>query len=146
MATPSVHSRPGWYRVVAFAFLLWNLFGLWSLYAQASMTAAQLAALPAAQQTLYRAMPAWLWGVYGVAVVAGTLGALLWVVGRRGALPLFWISLLAIVVQFGYSLFPGGAIELLGPAQALPLPIIIVVAALLQLWFARWGIRRGWLV
>ena len=143
MAMPA--SRPAWSRLAAVAFLSWNLLGLWSLHAQAAMTPLQLAALPERQRTLFEAMPAWAWGVYGIAVVSGALGALLLLVGRGAALPLFWISLLAIVVQFGYSLFPGRALELLGPAQALPMPLLITVVALLQLWTARRGVVRGWL-
>ncbi len=80
-----------------------------------------------------------------MAVVAGTLGSLLLLMRRRLALPLFWISLVAVVVLFGYCLFPGRMLEVLGPAQSLPMPILVTVVALLLVWFARRSIARGWI-
>lgn len=143
-AMPSA-TVPGWFRVVSVLLLLWNLFGVWSLYSQYSMTAEMIAALPDAQRAMWNAMPGWLWAAYAVAVGAGTLGALLLLLRRRAAVPLFWLSLVAVVVQFGYVLFPAGGLSLLGPAQALPMPIVIVAVAALALWLALRARRRGWI-
>lgn len=141
----SVVKRPGWFWGLAVLALLWNLFGLAMFYMQYTMTPEQLAQLPEAQRSLQEGFPAWLWVLYGVAVVAGTLGSILLLMGRRFALPVFWVSLVAVVVQFGYCLFPGGMIEVLGPAQALPMPIVVIAVAALLVWFARRAIARGWL-
>lgn len=141
----SVVKRPGWFWGVAVLALLWNLFGLAMFTLQYTMTPEQLAQLPEAQRRLQEGFPAWLWVLYGVAVVAGTLGSILLLMGRRLALPVFWVSLVAVVVQFGYCLFPGGMIELLGPAQALPMPIVVIAVAALLVWFARRAVARGWL-
>ena len=144
MNTTPTAARPGWFRIVAVLLLLWNLFGLWMFWSQYTMSPAQLAALPEAQRGLFEAMPAWAWVAYGVAVVSGSLGALLLLLGRRLALPLFWISLLAVIVQFAQAFGPGGAVQALGAAAALPVPITIVLIAILQIWLARKGIARGW--
>ena len=137
--------RPTWFWIVAALALLWNLFGVAMAWMQYSMTPDQLAQLPEAQRALHEAMPGWLWAVDGVAVVAGTLGSLLLLMGKRLALPVFWVSLVAVVVLFGYCLFPGRMLEVLGAAQALPMPILITVIALLLVWFARKSIARGWI-
>ena len=137
--------RPTWFWIVAVLALLWNLFGVAMAWMQYSMTPDQLAQLPEAQRTLHEAMPGWLWAVDGVAVVAGTLGSLLLLMGKRLALPVFWVSLVAVVVLFGYCLFPGRMLEVLGAAQALPMPILVTVIALLLVWFARRSIVRGWI-
>ena len=138
--------RPTWFWIVAALALLWNLFGVAMAWMQYSMTPDQLAQLPEAQRTLHEAMPGWLWAVDGVAVVAGTLGSLLLLMGKRLALPVFWVSLVAVVVLFGYCLFSGRMLEVLGAAQALPMPILVTVIALLLVWFARRSIARGWIV
>lgn len=145
MSTLSVSARPGWFRIAAFLFLLWNLFGIYMFYSQYTMTPAQIAALTPAQQTLWNGMPAWMWVVYGVAVSSGALGALMLLLNKRLALPLFWVSLVAIVVQFAQAFFPGGAVELMGPAMALPMPACIAAVAALQVWVARKAIARGWI-
>lgn len=137
--------RPAWFWIVAVLALLWNLSGLAMAWMQYSMTPDQLAQLPEAQRTVHEAMPGWLWAVDFVAVVAGTLGAIGLLMGKRLALPVFWLSLVAVVVLFGYCLFPGRMIELLGAAQALPMPILVTAIALFLVWFARKAIARGWL-
>lgn len=141
----SAMKRPAWFWVVAVLALLWNLFGLAMAWMQYSMTPDQLAQLPEAQRAVYAAFPGWLWVVDFVAVIAGTLGAVLLLAGRRLALPAFWVSLVAVVVMFGYSLFPGRMIELLGAAQALPMPVLVTLVAALLVWFARKAAARGWI-
>jgi hypothetical protein len=140
-----VMKRPAWFWVVAALALLWNLFGLAMFWMQYSMTPEQLAQLPEAQRTLHEAMPGWLWVVDGIAVVAGTLGSLLLLLKKRLALPVLQVSLVAVVVLFGYCLFPGRMLEVLGAAQALPMPILVTVVAMLLVWFARKAVARGWL-
>lgn len=145
MNTASAAPRPGSFRVVAIVLLLWNLFGVYMFHMQYNMPPDAIAALPDGQRTLWENMPSWMWGVYGVAVVSGALGALLLLLGKRAALPLFWVSLVAIVVQFAQVFFPGGALELLGPAMALPMPALIALVALFQVWYTRRARGRGWL-
>jgi hypothetical protein len=141
----SVMKRPGWFRAVAVLALLWNLFGLVLFYLQYTMTPEQLAQLPEAQRSLQEGFPDWLWALYAVAVLAGTLGSILLLMGKRLALPVLWVSLLAVLVQFGYSLFPGRMIEVLGVAQAVSMPILVTLVAALLVWLARRGVARGWL-
>lgn len=143
--TPST-AVPGWFRIAAIVLLVWNLFGVWSLWAQYSMTPEALAALPQPQQQVWAAMPSWLWVVYALAGITGVVGALLLLLRRRSALQAFRVSLVAVLTQFGYVLFLAGALRILGPAQALPMPVLIILVAIYQLWLARRGIARGWLV
>ena len=141
----SAVKRPAWFWVVAVLALLWNLVGVAMAWMQYSMTPEQLAQLPEAQRSLHQAMPGWLWAVDFVAVLAGVLGSLLLLMGKRLASPVLWLSLVAVVVLFGYCLFPGRMLEVLGAAQALPMPVLVTVIAVLLVWFARRSIARGWL-
>lgn len=145
MNARSSSPAPGWFRIVAILLLLWNLFGIWSLWSQYTMTPEAIAALPDAQRTVWQAMPSWLWIAYALGVGGGTLGALLLLLRKRAASALFLLSLVAVVVQFGYVLFPAGGLATLGAAQALPMPLTIIAVAVFQLWLARRGSARGWL-
>jgi hypothetical protein len=145
MNAPLVAKPPAWFWIVAVLALLWNLFGLAMFYMQYTASPEQLAQLPEAQRNLQEALPGWVWVVNGIATIAGTLGALLLLVRKRLALPVFWVSLIAVLVLFGYCLFPGRMLEVMGAAQALPMPIVVTVVAALLVWFARKAIARGWI-
>jgi len=142
---PSMVRQPAWFWLVAVLALLWNLFGLAMFWFSVTMTPEQLAQLPQAQREVTEGYPAWLWGVHGVAVVTGSLGSLLLLLRRKVALAVFWVSLLAVLALFAYALFPGRMLELMGPAQALPMPLAVIVVAVLLVWFSRRAIARGWI-
>jgi hypothetical protein len=78
-------------------------------------------------------------------VFSGLIGAIGLLLRKRWATTYFLVSLIAIVVQFGYTLFVMDAIALLGPAMALPFPIVIAAFAVFLLWFARYARRHGWI-
>jgi hypothetical protein len=86
-----------------------------------------------------------MWIIYGVAVVSGALGAGMLLLNKRAAWPLFVVSLLAIVVQFAQAFLPGGAVQVLGAGAALPMPAVITLVGVLQVWLSRKAIARGWI-
>lgn len=137
--------RPGWFWIVAILALLWNLAGLAMFWMELQMTPEQLAQLPEGQRAVHEAMPKWIWGVDALAVVAGTLGSILLLTGRKLALPVYWVSLVAVVVLFGYCFVVADMIALVGLAQAVTMPLLVTVIAALLVWFARRSIARGWL-
>ena len=137
--------RPRWYRVAAIAALLWNLLGVAMFLLHYTMSAEALAALPAEQQALFEAMPGWTWVAYAVATIGGALGALMLVMRRRAATWLLTLSLAGVVAQFLWQAVLSEAVPLLGAAQALTLPAVLVVVAALVCWFAWRADARGWL-
>ncbi len=136
---------PRWYWVVAILALLWMLFGVAAWCMDLMMDPAALAQMPEAQQQLYADRPQWLFVVYGVAIFSGLLGTIGLLLRKRWATSLFLLSLLAIVVQFGYTFAAMHAIEVLGAAQALPFPILIFAIGLGLWWFSGYAGKRGWL-
>ena len=90
---------PTAFTAAAVAALLWNLAGLAAIAADLSLSAADIAALPPAQQALYQARPAWAVAGSCLAVLAGSLGSLLLVLRRRQALPVLWASLAGVALQ-----------------------------------------------
>ena len=108
-------------RVIALTALLWNLFGLLVFVLRVAVTPEQAALLPPEQQMLDAALPTWVNGVFGLAVIAGIAGSIALLIARRWAPPMLRVSLLAAVVQTlaSYALAPVWAVS--GMAGAEPM-------------------------
>ncbi|MCW4456575.1 hypothetical protein OK348_17495 [Flavobacterium sp. MXW15] len=135
---------PRRHGVIATLILLWNVLGLTMFWLQLGMSPEAVAALPAPQRAVYEATPALVNIAFGVAVVAGLLGALGLLLRRGWALPCFVLSLLAVLVQIGTTYAATPAWEAYGPA-GLVMPVVLVVVGLLQIRYARNARVRGWL-
>jgi hypothetical protein len=96
------------------------------------------------QRRLVASTPAWVTGVYAVAVFSGLAGALGLVLRRRWATALLVLSLVAATLQFGWVILFSDALQLLGGSAAI-LPIAIMLVAALLVAFARSADRSGWL-
>ncbi len=132
-------------RWVAALFFLWSLAGLAAFVMQWTMDLTELAKTDPYQADAFRAMPAWVWATYAVAVLSAVLGALLLLLRRKGAVALSAIEVIAVIVQFGYTLGATDLVEKKGFAAAAGFPLVIFGLALLQLLYARWMASRGFL-
>jgi hypothetical protein len=141
VAKPAV---PGWFWAAAIVALLWELAGCYAYLTQISMDAADLAKLPAGQAEMWRTMPIWAKCAYAVAVWVGLTGAIALLMRRRWAREAFAVSLLAVLVQFGWAFLGTPMLRTLGLSAA-GFPILIILAAAVLFWFAGWATRRGWL-
>jgi hypothetical protein len=142
---PRTTAPPRWYPVVAWLAVAWMLVGVAAWFADLMTTDAAVAAMSDGQRTLYEARPGWLFAVYGVAIIAGLAGAVGLVLRRAWSVPALAVSLLAVVVQFGYTLLVLDAIGHIGAAAALPFPLLILVIGVALLAVARHAMRRGWI-
>lgn len=131
--------------VISVVALLWNLFGVMAYIMQVTISPETLAELPDDRRMLYADIPAWVNGAYAIAVFTGTLGAIGLLLRKAWAVPAFALSLLAIFVQMGYTLFLSRTLTVLG-WQGAVLPVVIIVIALILVAFARTSRRRGILV
>lgn len=129
-------SAPRSFILIAIAFLLWNLIGVASFVMQYLMDLHQLAKTDPVGARIFAAMPAWLWLDYGIAVLAGLGGALFLLLRKRAAVPLFLLSLIAVVVQFGYVFVATDIIAAKGVVVATAFPILIFIIAIVQWRYA----------
>lgn len=136
--------RPTWFKVVAVLLLLWALMGV-AACAGHVMTGEQLARAQGEWDlAFFRALPAWFAWDYAVATGASLAGAIALLRGTRLAVALYVVSLVAVVVQFGYVF---GATDLLahkGAAATVPFPAFIAVMGAVQIAVARMAAHRGW--
>ena len=139
-----MHKAPKWYWWASGAALLWALAGCYAYYSQVSMTADDLAKLPQVQRDIWTLMPKWVVGAYAVAVWSALAGAVGLLLRRRWALLLFFISLIGIAVQFGWTFMATPLLAVMGMSAA-AFPLFIFVAGIAMLLLSRYATRRGWL-
>lgn len=135
---------PTWFWIVAVLALLWEVMGVGSYLYHVSLSPEAIAALPAGQSALMTMTPAWVNGAFAIATFAGLLGALGLLMRRRWASPLLILSLVAVVIQFGWVFGVAKAHELIGPSAAI-FPAFIILVAIVLVWFAGVAAKRGWL-
>lgn len=139
MQTP----HPPALRWIALGLLIWNLIGVAMFVSQWRMDAQDIAQMPSTQQFLWTHMSARVWIAYATAVIAGTLGAAALWRRHKVAVPLFAVSLLALVIQFTNPVLLKTAAREGYGLMAFPLFLIGVGGAQLLLAY-RWR-SKGWL-
>ena len=142
MATLSPAAPPAWFRIVAALAVLWNAFGVYQYLSTTGLFGDTLANLTDAQRAAAEAMPDWLYIAFAVGVLAGLVGSIGLLLGKRFAVRMLGLSLVGLAVLEGWILFASGNLEAHGgPA----LPVTILAVAALLLWLARHARSRGWL-
>ena len=135
---------PTWFRVVAVAGLLWELFGVAMYLMHVGILPNDTSRMCEAEQSLMASSPTFVTALFAIGVFAGAIGALGLVMRRRWARPVLIVSLVAVVLQFGSWLLLTDAIAVVGPTVFV-MPLIIVLVALALVWLAGMAGQRGWL-
>ena len=136
---------PAWFWIAAIAVALWGAMGIYAFYADVTMSAADVAKMSAYDQAFRAHQPRWSVWLYGVAVWSGLIGAILLLLRSRHAHPVFVVSLVAVVVLFGWVFVATDMIAVKGPVQAMAFPIFVAAVAVAQIRFADRSQRRGWI-
>ncbi|WP_313809229.1 sugar transporter [Sphingobium sp.] len=127
---------------IGIILLLWNLMGVAAFIMQYTADLNQLARADPYAAKIFASMPGWTWAVYAIAVGAGTLGAILLLLRKAAAAPLFLLSIAAVIVQFGYSFTRTDLLAVKGVTATI-FPAVILIIAIVQWWYARKLISRG---
>ena len=128
--------------IVSSLLLVWALIGDAAYLSQVSADLTELARTDPSTAQAFATMPEWAWSAYAIAVWVGTLGAIALLLRRRIAVPLYAVSLAAVLVQFGWSLFGSDIIAAKG-ASAAAFPLFIIAVAAFSLWYAWTKARQG---
>jgi hypothetical protein len=134
-----------WFWVLAVLLVLWGAMGVFACIQQFRLGADAMGPADDYYRALYAALPAWYNIVYAVATVAGLLGSVALLLRSRLARPFYIVSLVAVVIQFGWIFATTDMIAVRGFAAAAGFPIFIIAVALAQIWLAGLAIRRGWI-
>lgn len=142
MATVAPAAPPAWFRIIALIAVLWNAFGVFQYLSSVGLFGDPLASLTPEQRAAAESIPAAVIGAFALGTFAGLIGSLGLLLGKRWALPVLVLSLLALIVLEGWIVFLSGMLDLFGGAG---LPATIVAVALLLTWLAWHARQRGWL-
>ena len=132
MAATYADRVPAWFWLAAGLGLLWNLVGV--AYYLGSVGMLSALAPPADGPE----MPGWAMAGYAIGVWGGTLAVIGLLMRKAWARPLLWISLVALIVDFGWVFFVSGA-------GITPLGIAVLIIALLLAMLGEMAAKRGWL-
>ncbi|WP_343519937.1 hypothetical protein [Sphingomonas sp.] len=144
MASSFAQKPPVWLYIAGIVLLLWGLAGCWAFYMHVTLGAAANPQATDWDRAYYAALPSWFAIDFAVAVGAGALGSIALLLRSKWAVTLYWISLIAVVIQFGYMFLATDVIAVKG-ALATLFPAFVFAIALFEVWFSGMATKRGWL-
>jgi ribose/xylose/arabinose/galactoside ABC-type transport system permease subunit len=131
---------------VGVAALLWNSVGALDYVMTQTRNAAYMSAFTPEQLAYFYSFPAWAVAAWAIAVWGGVLGAVLLLLRRRVAVPVFLVSLVAMVLTTIHNYVLSNGLEIFPDAGSkLFTAVIFVIAVALYLYSRALG-RRGVLV
>ena len=130
--------------IVGGAALIWNLIGLVFYIGHVTISPEALAAMPQAQQDFFAETPTWATAAFALGVNAGVLGSLFLLFRKAWAVPMFVLSLVAVVVQDIDAFVLRGGFSVVG-VNGIIIPSMVVAIAIALLFYARGSKERGWL-
>jgi len=144
MADLTDSKPPLWFWLISALTLLWNGMGVGKFLADVNTSADDIAKLPQVTQDMLASLPPWYMIAFGLAVIAGVLGCLSLLLGKKWALILFVLSLLGVLAQqavFWVMTDIGKNLK----GGELVMPILIPIVAIFLIWFARMASAKNWL-
>ena len=140
----STSRPPTSFWIIAVMALMWNFMGLMAFFGQTFMSEETLATYPKDQQALYLAVPTWLSIVYAIATVTGTLGCIGLIMRKSWAKILFFVSLIAVLVQMSYNLFMTEAAEVFG-MEATIMSVALILISVFLYFYSKHADNKGWI-
>ncbi len=130
--------RTPWHLwVIGIVSLLWNSVGVMDFVMTQSQNESYMSGFTPEQLEYFYGFPLWLNIVWGVATIGSLLGSVLLLMRNRMAVPVFAVSLLAMVTTAIYNYGLTNGMEITGTFGAIFTVIIFVIAALLLFYAIR---------
>lgn len=129
--------------VLGAAFLIWNAIGCYFYFLDVTLSdVAYTEAFGEALAAIRHDYPTWSISAYAIAVWGGLLAAILYLLRKRWALPLFVLSLIMAVIcniwgftNADYKAAAGGSFWVM--------PLIVVLIGILEIWWSRKKVADG---
>ncbi len=141
----SQQKLPITFWIISIVGLVWNAMGVFNFIRQAFISVPALDALMEEQPALMNATPPWIYIIFAIAVFGGFLGCLGLILKKAWAIPLFLISLIAIILQMGYSMFMADTIKVYGTMIGVVMPILVIAIGVFLWYYAKSSQQKGWI-
>lgn len=137
-------STPWHLWVAGLVGLLWNGFGCYDYYMSNTAGDAYLKGMGMTepQMAYFHAMPPWTTAVWAIGVWGGLLGAILLLLKRKWAFPVFVASLAAYVVSLIYTYGMSDGAAVMGD-QMYVMNAVIFAGCAFFVWYSRRMAQRG---
>ncbi len=132
----SVNKPTTVFWIISVVALLWNMIGANAYFQQAYKTEAFKSQYNAEQLALIDSSPIWVTVVFAIAIFGGVIGCIGLLFRKKWSNIVFKISLVAILVQMGYSFFMTNSFELFGIFEGLIMPLIVILFAAFLVWYS----------
>ena len=134
--------------IVGILSLLWNAFGCYDYFMTKTKGATYIESMmPGADGSAIMAylesMPAWTTGAWALGVWGGLAGSLLLLARSRHAIAAFALSVVGVVITFGYMMFGTDMPASMKTGVSAAMPWVIFIIALFLLWYARGAQKQG---
>lgn len=134
---------PKSFWVIGVLALLWNFMGVFQFYLATFGLDAMIESLSEAQADLYRGIPMWYTVIFAIAVFTGLLGSITMLVRKKITVPLFGISLLAVLVAQVYWILGTDVMEVMG-ASSVIMPLIVIAISIFLYFYNKGAAKNGW--
>ncbi len=131
--TMGTSKAPTWFTVGVVLLILWGLSACVSLYMHFGVGPAADAS--DYDKQLYADMPSWVNITYVVSVLSSLFSSIALLMRRKVAVPLSVLSLIGVIVQFGWIFTMTDIIAVKG-VWTTYFPAFVLLVQLIQLWFA----------
>jgi hypothetical protein len=143
MATSAPTRAPAHLWAVGLLAVLWNGFACYDYLMTNLRSEAYLANFPADQLTYMDSLPSWLTAFWALGVWGGLAGSLLLLARSRHAIAAFALSVVGVVITFGYMMFGTDMPASMKTGVSAAMPWVIFIIALFLLWYARGAQKQG---
>lgn len=142
----TTNPKPGFmFWVIGTLALFWNLLGVMIYVMQVTATPERLgAAYTPEEMELLTSIPAWATAMTAIASNFGALGSILLLLRRHYCVPVFAISLVALIVQDIYTFAMTNTLEIFGLTPFF-IQVVVLLVALFLVWYSRRAAKKGWL-
>jgi ABC-type xylose transport system permease subunit len=129
--------------VIGIIALLWNAIGAFDYLMTQTKNAAYLSGFPPEQLAFFFGLPAWAVAAWALAVWGGVLGAVLLLLRKRLAVPVFAVSLAGMVVTTFQNWVLSNAAEIFPDTVSRVFSVMIFAIAVGLYFYARAMRERG---
>lgn len=130
-------------RVVGVLALLWNAIGALDYVMTQTRNPSYMASFTPEQLAYFYGFPAWVVASWALAVWGGVLGSLLLLLRKRLAVPVFLVSLVAMVITTIHNYLLSNGLQIFAGAGPKAFTAMIFFVALALYLYSKSLLRRG---